>query len=176
MKQNDQPSVPPILLRGFARVLDLGVHFVIMEVAFWCSTFLPPYGLVSLGDDLLFAVDVAVGIGALLTYTTISEWLGRATFGKACTGLRVVGADEYGVGPSRAVVRSLAFLVDSFLFGFIAYSTMVKSERRQRLGDHWAKTVVVWRRDAPEGSAWRGWPVGVIFALVMVVGSYLVVR
>ncbi len=164
-----------MLLRVVARGIDAAVQIAMMELAFRCSVFLPSKGLISLGDDALFWVDVGIGLSALLTYTALSEALGAATFGKFCTGLRVVRADQPDVliGLGAALIRNLALFVDVQIFGLVAYSTMSRSERRQRLGDHWANTVVVWRGGAPDRGI-RGWPVGMAAAFALVLVSYLV--
>lgn len=41
-----------------------------------------------------------------------------------------------------ALVRSLAYYIDGFFFGVVAYSTMSKSPLKQRLGDQWGNTAV----------------------------------
>jgi len=56
-----------------------------------------------------------------------------------------------------ALVRSMAYVVDSFFFGMFAYANMQKSPQRQRLGDFWAGTVVCKRfAVAPENLRGRG--------------------
>ncbi|MEZ4316960.1 MAG: RDD family protein [Myxococcota bacterium] len=166
--------VPPFLLRGVARAIDLAVQFFLMEAAFAVSAYLPSEGLVSIGEDALFYVDLGVGLGAMVLYATLAEWLGGATFGKFCTGLRVLSADGDPIDLKAAFIRSFAFFIDGLFFGLVAYSAVMRSLTGQRLGDEWADTVVVWRGDAPETVGWRGWPVGMIAALALVVASYLV--
>lgn len=168
------PAVPPFLLRGVARGIDIGVQLAIMEAAFHCSRYLPEGGLVQIGEGALFYVDLGVGLGALLLYTSLAEWLGGATLGKFLCGLRVVRADGSGaIGLREALIRGAAFFIDGLLLGLIAYSAVMRSTRGQRLGDQWAGTVVVWRGDAPGINGLVGWPIGIVAALGMVVGSYL---
>jgi len=168
----DVPSIP---VRGLARLVDLGVQFGLMEVAFRLTPLLPSDGLIHLSEDALFWVDLGVGLSAMLAYTTVSEWLAGATVGKHLTGLRVVGADtpDVPVGLRSALLRNLALIVDLLIFGYIAYSTMIRSPERQRLGDHWGGTRVVWKADAPNRSALVGWPVGMLTALSLVLASYV---
>ena len=170
------PAVPPILVRGVARILDFGVLLAVMEAAFRSSALLPASDLLHPGEDVLFFFDLGVGIAAMVTYTTLSEWLGGATLGKVLAGLRVVSANPPTAGPSfrAALRRGLAFYVDALFFGLIAYSAMMRNQRGQRVGDTWAGTVVVWRQDGPDLPPWRGWPIGVLAAFAGVVGSYLV--
>ena len=81
-----------------------------------------------------------------LAYVTIMEGLWGATVGKFATGLRVVGADGRKLGFGAAVARNLARVVDAlpfyvpFLVGALSVWT---SPARQRLGDRWARSVVV---------------------------------
>ena len=69
-----------------------------------------------------------------------------ATIGKLVLGIRVRALDGTRIGFGAAAIRNLARVVDGFpylipyLVGAIAVS---RSETDQRLGDRWAKTVVV---------------------------------
>ncbi len=168
--------VPPFLLRGVARAIDVAVQLLVLDAAFRVSAVLPEWSLFQVGEDALFYVDVTVGLTAFVAYSAASEWLGAATFGKFCTGLRVgqAGDTRQRVSARAALIRSLAFLIDSLFFGLVAYSAVMRSQVGQRLGDEWAGTRVVWRGEGPEVAGWRGWPVGFGVALAWVVGSYLV--
>lgn len=168
--------MPPFLLRGVGRAIDLGVQLVLLEVAFRISEFMPSKGLIHVEEGALFWIDLSVGLAALITYTTLSEWLGAATFGKFCTGQRVVRAEgERAPIPLwSAFVRNILFLVDGVMFGIVAYGAMARSDRNQRVGDEFGRTVVVWRAEGPDRSALIGWPIGALAALLLVVSSYLV--
>ena len=67
------------------------------------------------------------------------------TPGKLLTGLRVVTRDGEICGPSRAAVRSVAWIVDGFpyVFPLTGYAAAFGDQRAQRLGDRWAGTYVV---------------------------------
>lgn len=172
----DVPAVPPFLLRGVARVIDLGVQVALMDAAYRISRALPEGGLVRISPDVLGWIDLFVGLSALVLTTAIAQWLGGATLGKLCTGLRVVDADGNRITARAAFIREVAFFLDGLLLGLVAYSAMMRSDRGQRVGDQWADTYVVWRADAPTVAgaiAWRGWPVGIAVALAWVVSSYL---
>jgi len=43
----------------------------------------------------------------------------------------------------QSIKRHFLDLVDMFLFGLVGYLTMKNSPKRQRLGDQWAKTIVI---------------------------------
>ena len=76
-------------------------------------------------------------------YQAASEFVGGASVGKLVCGLRVVSEDFTHVSFRGAFIRSCAFLVDGFLFGYIGYRSMNMSSLAQRYGDHWGGTTVV---------------------------------
>jgi uncharacterized RDD family membrane protein YckC len=149
---------PPAEFAGFgvragARILDT-IFFCILSVP---SVFVAillsdnPYahaagkGAASTAylDRLLGRAELG-GAAAYLLYGAGAEWIGGATLGKMLLGLRVRSAAELGpCNLVRAVVRHVAYYIDAFFFGFVAYGAMSKSPTRQRLGDRWAGTVVV---------------------------------
>ena len=79
----------------------------------------------------------------LLYYVLGEAFLGR-TVGKLVTGIRVVDAQTGGrPGVLSAFVRTLLRIIDG-LFGYLlALIVVVNSNRRRRLGDMAAKTLVV---------------------------------
>jgi len=159
-----------------ARCIDLAIQVLIMELAFRVSTFLPAEGLLSLSEAALVPLDIAVGLTAFVVYLTLSEYRGGATFGKFCADLRVVGAQGTPLTLRAALIRNLALPLDLFLFGLVAYSAMSRSERRQRVGDHWAATIVVRRGDTPRAKGLRGWPVAALVSVALVLMSYVIAK
>jgi uncharacterized RDD family membrane protein YckC len=107
-------------------------------------------------------------------YYTLSEAVGGATFGKWICGLRVFSADFSPDGTflvalrrctfGGALVRCLAFFIDSLFFCAIAYFSMEGSRWRQRFGDKWGHTVVIKAKstDLPPKSAIPGVLVGIL--------------
>jgi uncharacterized RDD family membrane protein YckC len=115
-------------------------------------------------------------IGTLL-YHAFAESMGGATVGKLVCGLRVLREDDTPASFGAALVRSLGYYIDAFFFGAVAWSVMAKSPRQQRLGDQWAKTVVVRSSTVPEASA-RNPALGLLLGLfaqgaVLVIGTVL---
>jgi membrane protease YdiL (CAAX protease family)/uncharacterized RDD family membrane protein YckC len=82
-------------------------------------------------------------------YFAFSEWRWGQTIGKNATGIEVTALDGERVGYGAASIRNLLRLVDFFVIGWVMIAT---GERRQRLGDKAAKTVVV-RKAPKEASA-----------------------
>ena len=79
----------------------------------------------------------------VLYYVLLEGLLGR-TVGKMVTGIRVVDAETGGrPGLQSGFVRTLLRLIDG-LFGYlVGLIVVVNSDRRRRLGDMAAKTLVV---------------------------------
>ncbi|MEV6630204.1 RDD family protein [Actinoplanes sp. NPDC051470] len=88
------------------------------------------------GSVVLFVV-------ALAYYILLEGLLGR-TVGKMATGIRVVredGVTPPGFGP--ATIRTLLRIVDGLLGNLVGFIIVLASQKRQRLGDLAAKTLVV---------------------------------
>jgi len=102
--------------------------------------------------DPMMTKSVLTVLGTLLAttfYHAFSESIGGASLGKRLLGLEVVDEDLQPATLTQGWKRNLAFFVDGFFFGLVAYNAMEKSPTRQRIGDRWAKTRVVMRRSLP---------------------------
>lgn len=90
--------------------------------------------------------DFLIPLLITLAYFVFLEGAFGATVGKLVLGIRVRSLDGTRISFGAAAIRNLARVVDGFpyvipyLVGAIAVS---RSETDQRLGDRWAKTVVV---------------------------------
>jgi CAAX protease family protein len=94
----------------------------------------------------VIVVVVFVLLSAWFNYFALSEWRWGQTIGKNATGIEVRsldGAERLTFG--QASVRNLLRIVDFFLIGEVM---IIATERKQRLGDRLARTVVV-RRASP---------------------------
>lgn len=91
-------------------------------------------------------MDFALPALISIAYFVLLEGIAGATIGKVVLGVRVRGLDGSRIGLGAAAIRNIARLVDAFpyvvpyLVGAIAVS---RSDRKQRFGDRWAKTVVI---------------------------------
>ncbi len=99
-----------------------------------------------------------------VAYHSICESMHGATLGKLICGLGVRTEDGKQASIGAAIIRSLGFYVDGMFFGAIGYFTMKGSPLQQRLGDKWAKTVVIQRSKFPQVQ----WPSAGVF-----VGAFL---
>lgn len=82
-------------------------------------------------------------------YQTVMEGIHGSSLGKLVCKLRVITTDGLPCNMTRALLRSLAFYLDSLFFGLVGYNSMQKSPLNQRYSDVWAKTVVLRTADIP---------------------------
>lgn len=86
------------------------------------------------------ALGVVVGTG----YHVLLEGLLGRTVGKAAVGIAVVDGDGSRPTLRAATVRTLARFVDALPVAYLlGIASILRSDRRQRLGDRLAATVVV---------------------------------
>jgi uncharacterized RDD family membrane protein YckC len=146
--------------RVAARVVDLALHYG-MGV---CGGYI--FGFLALlvvrathSYDLLLAMRRAHGSFVIFFFAllgsialeTVCEGVHGSTPGKLLFSLVVVQEDGTPCRMRSALVRSLAYMVDSLFFGLIGYLNMQKNPQQQRHGDEWAHTVVCRRPSvAPE--------------------------
>lgn len=80
----------------------------------------------------------------VVLYYFLLEWLVRATVGKLVMGLRVAGVEGVRPDAVRIGLRTILRLVDGLpAFYIVGLIAVAASQRRQRLGDMVARTVVV---------------------------------
>jgi uncharacterized RDD family membrane protein YckC len=100
--------------------------------------------------------------------------------GKRLLSLQVVQDDGFRCRPRSAIIRELAFFVDSFFFGVIGYTAMQGNDQHKRHGDWWANTIVrkiakgahESRREA--GRFMLGLTVGVVADMALVIAGLLI--
>lgn len=86
---------------------------------------------------------------ALFLYYAIMEAIFSASVGKLVFGMRVVMRDGTRVTGLAAVLRNLVRIPEAMLLYIPSGISYLGSPRRQRLGDHAARTIVVRRHAAP---------------------------
>ena len=97
-------------------------------------------------DTLAIAVYVLLDVWLWFSYYVVLEATMGITVGKRAVGIRVLKDDGSPIGWPGAIIRNLLRIVDllpviiPYLVGAILAS---RSERRQRLGDRVAGTIVV---------------------------------
>lgn len=158
----EQP--PPLLAReitsgaGFkirliARLIDAALGLGIGFTAGIVLAMLQLKGIISLGGEHhihgLSLTGLCLSLLGAIMYHAATEGIHGASLGKLLCKLRVVTTDGLRCNLAKALLRSLAYYLDSLFFGLVGYNSMQKSPLNQRYGDVWAKTVVVRTTDAP---------------------------
>ena len=128
--------------RALAALLD---NVVWILFYFWIYS-LVVTGLLALAGTTAAIVSVFVFFTLWFNYFAFCEWRWGQTIGKNATGIEVRSVDgarrlTYG----QASIRNLLRLIDVFVIGELM---IVTTERKQRLGDRAARTVVLRRRRA----------------------------
>jgi uncharacterized RDD family membrane protein YckC len=93
-----------------------------------------------------FAALSFMGVGMLLflVYFIVLEGMFGATVGKLVVKLKVVREDGSTCGIGPAVIRNVLRIVDALPFFYLIGLILIsRSDKKQRLGDSIAKTVVV---------------------------------
>ena len=77
--------------------------------------------------------------------TVVLEQLLGATLGNIVIGIKPVSIENANIKPtfSQSLKRHLLDPIDMFFFGLIGYILIKNTQYNQRVGDIWAKTIVV---------------------------------
>jgi uncharacterized RDD family membrane protein YckC len=126
--------------RFFAGLIDYSIITTFLYV------FIYSFG--TLNEDGSYSVE---GISALIPiffwflFTVILEAYYGATIGNSIVGLQPKSLTKNNgeLTISQSLKRHLLDPIDMFLFGLIGVITIKNTDRNQRLGDIWAKTIVV---------------------------------
>jgi uncharacterized RDD family membrane protein YckC len=133
------PAVPaPLGFRALAAVLDSALVFLIAFLVGW------QWGSeTGEGERSLTGIPALLLMLGVAAFWIIPEWLSGSTPGKWACDLRVTTLRGGNISFSQSLKRNVLRLVDLmplYLPGFVAASLTPK---RQRLGDLWAKTIVI---------------------------------
>jgi uncharacterized RDD family membrane protein YckC len=130
-------------LRAVATIIDSALLFVIGYILATFTGDTTATGFHLSGGPFFIWLLIAIG------YYTVLEARSGQTFGKRLINLKVVKLE--GAAPidmQAAIVRNVLRLVDGFLFYLVAAIAVWTSDKKQRLGDRVAGTVVVRSRAA----------------------------
>lgn len=125
-----------------AQIIDSIVMLAVM--------FIPAIGFsvlnrsMGLPSDTLSTAGVVIGIGLYFGYWLFLEglWDGY-TVGKKIVGIKVVKEDGSECQIGASVIRNLLEIIDGLVYYIPGLITIAVSDKRQRIGDHIAGTVVV---------------------------------
>ena len=133
----------------------LGRRFIALLIDSFILVLVVGVFLVATGYSFPDPAEYGVGlvplltIGAVFLYFTMMEGFLGATIGKMVFRVKVVKEDGSGCGIGAALVRNLLRIVDGLFFYVVGAVLIVRSQKRQRLGDRIAKTVVIRPRRVP---------------------------
>jgi uncharacterized RDD family membrane protein YckC len=139
-------------IRFLARIIDLGIHYLVgLIIGFLIGIIVGVLGaLLGTATDVLIErlqnqnfIDYGLAIIGAMIYHTMAEGIHGSTPGKLICGLVVIKENRTPCGFFPALWRSLAYFIDALFFGLPAALSMNQTIKRQRLGDRWAKTMVV---------------------------------
>ena len=85
----------------------------------------------------------AIGLLLMGAYWVVPEWLFATTIGKAICNLRVTSIVHGEMDFVGAFQRNLLRPIDLLLFYSVGFIVAMSNKKRQRLGDLWARTIVV---------------------------------
>jgi uncharacterized RDD family membrane protein YckC len=78
-----------------------------------------------------------------MAYFTLLEGSKGQTIGKMITKIKVVAEDGKPIDMNRSLVRNLLRIIDGLFVYLVGAILVWRSDKKQRLGDKVAKTVVV---------------------------------
>ncbi len=129
---------PKLGRRGLAMFIDYLIFYVIFFLALFA------FGTPNeKGDYALHGWRGLSIIGVWIVYFPIVESFHGQTLGKVLMGLRVVTASGNDVSFIETFKRHLLDCIDLTCFGLVAVIVIKNNPKAQRIGDLWAKTIVI---------------------------------
>lgn len=131
---------PNILRRISAGLIDYGIFYLFL------------IGLASqldeLNNDIFFDINISALLILIVFWLIITVGLESGlggTIGNSLVGLKAIPSDGTNrkLNLMESLKRHLLDPFDMFPFGLIGILTIKNSEQHQRLGDQWAKTIVI---------------------------------
>lgn len=140
----------PFWPRAGARILDyVFLNLLVARLAGWLFGFLlttaaggrPPIWVLMRFSQHHLPLFFTTLCG-YFAYQTVCTRIYGSTLGKRLLSLQVVQDDGSPCQTRSAIIRELAFFVDSFFFGVVGYTAMSANDQHKRHGDWWAGTIV----------------------------------
>jgi uncharacterized RDD family membrane protein YckC len=128
-----------LTVRVIAAIIDYGLNTALY---IWVTyTYGVPNG--EGGYELRDIPTVLLLVAFWVIYFPVTESITGRTLGKRILGLRVVSTRGPRMTFLQGVKRRLLDFVDFYFLGLVGFITIKVTADRQRLGDLWAKTLVV---------------------------------
>lgn len=131
-----------ILWRVVGALIDWGIFYGVILLYLFLFGTPDGSGTYRITGPPAFGAFIVIAI-LWFVYFPVAETFARQTVGKAIVGLQVTGASQVTPGIVEMTKRRLADVVDFTLWGIVGLIAINKTEKRQRIGDLWAETMVV---------------------------------
>jgi len=171
-------------IRTGAQIIDLIIHnilgliagsFLGVLIALYAAVAGIPASALTAKLQTTSLIGYIIALVGYALYHAICEGVHGATLGKLILKIHVLREDGNPASFGSTIIRSFAFFIDGFFFGLVAYSSMKQSALNQRLGDKWAKTVVVARSTLDQHQWPSGWKFIIAFLIAIMVDGFLLV-
>jgi len=171
-------------IRAGARIIDTIVHNIVWFVAaFLIGVLIGIYGAITgtptshlfTGAESPSAMEFLLALVGSIFYHAISEFICGTSLGKLIFRIYVKNEGGQTISIGAAIIRSCAYFIDALFFGLVAYGNMKKSPLNQRLGDKWAKTVVVERSNLIQAQLPPWWKFLLAFVAAIVIDGFIAV-
>ena len=137
MELRDQVTAAPLGPRVLAAILDS----VIICIAWYFI--IGKWGDEGADGRTLTGIPAILLMAATAAFWILPEWLLGSTMGKWTCDLHVTTLSGGDISFSQSLRRNVLRMVDFFPFYLTGFITASLTPKRQRLGDLWAKTIVV---------------------------------
>src|SRR4249919_3748312 len=142
METRPQLKPAPLTPRVLAAILDSTFVFLGFFYIVWT------WGDISSnGERALTGIPALVLMLGILAYWVLPEWLLGSTMGKWACDLQVTTLRGGSISFVQSLKRNLLRALDFFPFYLTGFVTASLTSNRQRLGDLWAKTIVVRKKE-----------------------------
>ncbi len=132
----------PMDYQGIAiRFVSLFIDTIIIVAFISIISSILGYGMMQRGmvPWWLGLLDFLIFIG----YFTLLEGSRGQTVGKMITKIKVIGEDGKPIDMTQALIRNLLRIIDGLFVYLIGAILIWRSDKKQRLGDSLAKTIVI---------------------------------
>lgn len=147
MEVRTSPKPASLGSRVVAAILDSAVISVVWYAAIkiWGEVEPASRGVLSasFGDTTLTGTPAVLLVLATAAFWILPEWLLGATLGKWACDLRVTTLTGGTISFGQALKRNVLRIIDCFPFYLTGFITAKLTPRQQRLGDLWARTIVI---------------------------------
>lgn len=139
MNLNEYTVLAPIYKRFIAGLIDYALIFALMS--FYIDAFGEPNGEGGLSVTGFMVLPINL---AWFILTIGFEQMFGSTLGNGIMNIKPMHHDGRNK-PNliQSIQRHLLDPIDMFFFGLVGYLNMKNSAKKQRLGDLWAKTIVI---------------------------------